>query len=139
MKLIETVCYECVAGSVFNTFAEEVIMDVKRHERDSLMTFNGALIKVKQDSTVSDLWEEYQRQMKDAHDLVRFRNKESKPQFIEIFGRRVKIVEHSSEPADCMKCAFIGVCLNSSLNICQNAEMDFNRYFVEVDENGKEL
>lgn len=65
--------------------------------------------------------------------------KDSQPQIIEIFGKRVKIVEHSSEPADCMKCAFIGVCLNSSLNICQNAEMDFNRYFVEVDENGKEL
>lgn len=68
-------------------------------------------------------------------------NKEKKdiPQIIEIFGKRVKIVEHSSEPTDCMKCAFIGVCINSSLNICQNAELDFNRYFVEVDEDGNEL
>jgi TPR repeat protein len=48
--------------------------------------------------------------------------KDAQPQIIEIFGKKVKIVEHISEPTDCMKCAFIGFCLNSSLNICQNAE-----------------
>lgn len=78
MKLIETICYECYAGSDFDTFAVEVINDVKKHERDSLMAFNGAFIRVNQNSTLESLWEEYQRQCKDAVDLVRFRNNEQK-------------------------------------------------------------
>ena len=78
MKLIETICYECFAGSYFDTFAEEVIMNVKKHERDSLMAFNGAFIRVNQNSTLEGLWEEYQMQCKDAIELVRFRENEQK-------------------------------------------------------------
>lgn len=76
MKLIKTICYECIAGSDFDTFAEEVIMDVRRHERDSLMAFNGAFIRVNQNSTLESLWEDYQQQCKDAFDLIRFREKQ---------------------------------------------------------------
>lgn len=76
MKLIETICYECHAGSDFDAFAVEVINDVKKHERDSLMAFNGAFIRVNQNSTLESLWEEYQRQCKDAVELVLIRNNE---------------------------------------------------------------
>lgn len=67
--------------------------------------------------------------------------KDSQPQIIEIFGKRVKAVKDNDNTADgCMKCTFIEVCqfiIRGSL--CQSADKKFNRHFVEVDEEGNEI
>lgn len=61
-------------------------------------------------------------------------------QIIEIFGKRVKIVEDNDSSAKaCMKCAFSYECTLGHLGICMNADEKFNRHFVEVDENGNEI
>lgn len=184
MKLIETICYECYAGSDFDTFAREVINDVKKHERDSLMAFNGAFIRVNQNSTLESLREEYQKQRKDAFDLIRFREvnvqktnvmtneeksqeisekykhynvecpsldcylsaiemakyKDSQPQIIEIFGKRVKIINDDYSSAEnCKACALLEPCYSSEYTLCQTVDEKFNRHFVEVDEDGNEI
>lgn len=64
----------------------------------------------------------------------------SQPQIVEIFGKRVKIVEDNDSSAKvCMKCAFSYECTLGHLGICRNADEKFNRHFVEVDEDGNEI
>lgn len=66
--------------------------------------------------------------------------KDSQPQIIEIFGKRVKIVEDNDSSAKvCMNCAFSYECTLGHLGICRNADEKFNRHFVEVDEDGNEI
>jgi len=64
----------------------------------------------------------------------------SQPQIIEIFGKRVKIVEDDSSLAKiCITCALSFECLKGHLGICRNADDKFNRHFVEVDKDGNEI
>lgn len=63
--------------------------------------------------------------------------KDSQPQIIEIFGKRVKAVVGDDS---CENCVFQeSVCKYISRgNLCQSADKKFNRHFVEVDYDGNE-
>lgn len=64
----------------------------------------------------------------------------SRPQIIEIFGTRVKIVEDNDSTAKvCLECAFYYECTHWHLGICRTADDKFNQHFVEVDEDGNEI
>lgn len=62
----------------------------------------------------------------------------SQPQIIEIFGKRIKIVEDDGSAKGCMECAFSYECTLGHLSLCRNTDEKLNRHFVEVDENGNE-
>lgn len=64
--------------------------------------------------------------------------KDSQPQIVEIFGKRVKAVNGDDS---CVDCVFLeSVCRYISRgNLCQTADKRFNRHFVEVDEDGNEI
>ena len=63
--------------------------------------------------------------------------KDSQPQIIEIFGKRVKAVVGDDS---CENCVFQeSVCKYISRgNLCQSADKKFNRHFVEVDDDGND-
>ncbi len=62
----------------------------------------------------------------------------SQPQIIEIFGKRVKIVEDESKGDSCYDCALFFAC-RTERAICEKSEHRFNQHFVEVDEDGNEI
>lgn len=63
--------------------------------------------------------------------------KDSQPQIIEIFGKRVKAVVGDDS---CENCVFQeSVCKYISRgNLCQSADKKFNRHFVEVEDDGND-
>jgi hypothetical protein len=67
----------------------------------------------------------------------------SQPQIIEIFGKRVKIVEDDNG-GGCKLCGFKSSCrvirgfFKDSL-MCKSSSGSVNRHFVEVDEDGNEI
>lgn len=66
----------------------------------------------------------------------------SHPQIIEIFGKRVKIVEDESHTIGfCYDCAFDYLCRYNigRGRLCETADHNLNRHFVEVDEDGNEI
>lgn len=63
--------------------------------------------------------------------------KDKQPQIIEIFGKRVKIVEDDGKT--CSECSLLSPCWNLGENICSDTNNKFNRHFVEVDEDGNEI
>lgn len=70
--------------------------------------------------------------------------KDAQPQIIEIFGKRVKVVEEKEIHYVCQHCCFDIQCrkikgLFKDSMICKDSNKKVNRHFVEVDENGKEL
>lgn len=66
--------------------------------------------------------------------------KDAQPQIIEIFGKRVKIVEDTKGTDTCEMCAFCSKCDHISVgSLCEDSNFNCVRHFVEVDENGKEL
>lgn len=64
--------------------------------------------------------------------------KDSQPQIIEIFGKRVKIVEDESKGDSCFDCALLFSC-RAKWAICKKSDHKFNQHFVEVDEDGNEI
>lgn len=61
-------------------------------------------------------------------------------QIIEIFGKRVKIINDEYSSAEsCKACALLEACYSSRYTLCQTADEKFNRHFVEVDEDGNEI
>lgn len=68
--------------------------------------------------------------------------KDSQPQIIEIFGKRVKIVEDDGHTIGfCNDCAFDYFC-HYKLGrgyLCETSNHNLNRHFVEVDEDGNEI
>ena len=64
--------------------------------------------------------------------------KDSQPQIIEIFGKRVKIVKDESKGDFCYDCALLFAC-RTERAICEKSDHRFNRHFVEVDEDGNEI
>lgn len=65
-----------------------------------------------------------------------------KGQIIEIFGKRVKIVEDETNTiAACYDCVFDNFCRYKlgRGSLCEDAKHKINRHFVEVDENGNEI
>ena len=68
--------------------------------------------------------------------------KDSQPQIIEIFGKRVKIVEDETNTiAVCCDCVFNALCKYKlgRGSLCETAGHNLNRHFVEVDEDGNEI
>ena len=65
--------------------------------------------------------------------------KDSQPQIIEILGKRVKIVEDSGSKKECDCCAFRMACSIEYDTLCIDANGEYNRHFVEVDEDGNEI
>lgn len=68
--------------------------------------------------------------------------KDSQPQIIEIFGKRVKIVEDEGHTiAFCKDCAFDYFCKYKlgRGRLCETSNHNLNRHFVEVDEEGNEI
>lgn len=66
--------------------------------------------------------------------------KDSQPQIIEIFGKRVKIINDEYSSAEsCKACALLEACYSSNYTLCQTSDEKFNRHFVEVDEDGNEI
>lgn len=67
--------------------------------------------------------------------------KDSQPQIIEIFGKRVKIVEGGEVSHSCKNCAFDSECnrILTTVSLCDNADNSVDRHFVEVDEDGNEI
>ena len=66
--------------------------------------------------------------------------KDSQPQIIEIFGKRVKIVSDDGSAKACMNCALFFECKTiKTFFLCESAEKNTNRHFVEVDEDGHEI
>lgn len=68
----------------------------------------------------------------------------SQPQIIEIFGKRVKIVEEKEIHYTCKHCCFDMECrkikgLFKDSMICKDSNKKLNRHFVEVDEDGNEI
>ena len=63
--------------------------------------------------------------------------KDSQPQIIEIFGKRVKVKRGNGTYEQCNMCAFLYVC-NIDNPICETCKGKFNRYFVEVDKDGND-
>lgn len=66
------------------------------------------------------------------------KRKDSQPQIIEIFGKRVKIVEDESKGDSCYDCALLFAC-RTERAICEKSDHKFNQHFVEVDEDGNEI
>lgn len=66
--------------------------------------------------------------------------KDSQPQIIEIFGKRVKIVEDTEDFDGCSICAFCSKCLCIDVgSLCEDSSFNINRHFVEVDKDGNEI
>lgn len=70
--------------------------------------------------------------------------KDSQPEIIEIFGKRVKIVEEKEIHYTCKHCCFDMECrkikgLFKDSMICKDSNKKLNRHFVEVDEDGNEI
>lgn len=70
--------------------------------------------------------------------------KDSQPQIIEIFGKRVKVVEEKEIQYVCKHCCFDIECrkikgLFKDSMICKDSNKKVNRHFVEVDEDGNEI
>ena len=66
--------------------------------------------------------------------------KDSQPQIIEIFGKRVKIVKDTKDIDGCEICAFYSKCHHIDVGcLCEDSLFNTNRHFVEVDEDGKEI
>ena len=64
----------------------------------------------------------------------------SQPQIIEIFGKRVKIINDDYSSAEnCKACVLLEACYSSKYTLCQTADEKFNRHFVEVDEDGNKI
>lgn len=63
--------------------------------------------------------------------------KDSQPQIIEIFGRRVKVVKDNSKAEDCNECALESFCNGALFGVllCEDSRGGVERHFVEVDEN----
>ena len=58
-------------------------------------------------------------------------NKLENERTIEIFGKKLKIIESDNGGGDCIKCALCGVC-TTHIAVCETSEHKFNRYFVEI-------
>lgn len=66
--------------------------------------------------------------------------KDSQPQIIEIFGKRVKIMKDTRDFGNCSMCAFNSICQYIDVgSLCEDSSFDENRHFVEVDEDGNEI
>lgn len=66
--------------------------------------------------------------------------KDSQPQIIEIFGKRVKIVNDTEDFDNCSICAFNSKFLLVDVgSLCEDSSFNTNRHFVEVDEDGNEM
>lgn len=64
----------------------------------------------------------------------------AQPPIIEIFGKRVKIVEDTKGTDLCEMCAFCSKCDHINVgSLCEDSIFNCVRHFVEVDEDGKEL
>lgn len=64
----------------------------------------------------------------------------AQPPIIEIFGKRVKIVEDTKNFDGCSICAFFSKCQSIDIGkFCEDYSLNTNRHFVEVDEDGKEI
>ena len=63
----------------------------------------------------------------------------SQPQIVEIFGKRVKIVE-DRKSVSCKICAFDDECEHIEKGcLCQTSNLRCLQHFVEVDEDGNEI
>ena len=58
-------------------------------------------------------------------------NKWKNEQIIEIFGKKLKIIDGDNTARDCIKCALCGIC-TKCIAVCETSEHKFNRYFVEI-------
>jgi hypothetical protein len=68
------------------------------------------------------------------------KRKDSQPKIVEIFGKRVKIVEDGEVEHTCKNCAFDIECDRIfTRSLCENANGNGERHFVEVDEDGNEI
>lgn len=58
-------------------------------------------------------------------------NKQKNDRIIEIFGKKLKIIDSDRSGKDCIKCAICGVC-TTHMAVCETSDHKFNRYFVEI-------
>ena len=58
-------------------------------------------------------------------------NKRRNEQTIEIFGKKLEIIDSDNNSSDCLKCALCKVCCTDRA-VCETSKHKFNRYFVEI-------
>lgn len=58
-------------------------------------------------------------------------NKLKNERTIEIFGKKLKIIDGDNNARDCIKCALCGICAKN-IAVCETSEHNFSRYFVEI-------
>lgn len=58
-------------------------------------------------------------------------NQRKNERIIEIFGKKLKIIDSDNGTEDCIKCALCGIC-TTHIAVCETIEHKFNRYFVEI-------
>lgn len=59
-------------------------------------------------------------------------NKRKNERIIEVFGKKLKIIDGDRSGKDCIECALYDICWSLRQAACETTEHKFNRYFVEI-------
>lgn len=59
-------------------------------------------------------------------------NKLENDRIIEIFGKKLKVIDRDRSAKDCIECALYNICWSLRQAACETTEHRFNRYFIEI-------